>query len=303
MNLEGLVSVMKPLSDLRNFVDQHSDIIYQKTDSEHSACYELLMSYTHDVTTSKVVGFYKGARNPSTASYLDHVRKSAHEIIHPMLVPMLVLSSRIGPRQEKHQREARKNLRVVEVALDAHMRSSGHEPMNLDKINANLVACHSRVWKHPAASHIVIDRMGDILSDISRFWQGPENQQDLVQQINSRYIDRVIFIRDQLRGIESHCHTTLLMMDMARTALHNILLDRQNKTALRIEKARIEEDERKFSVNQNWNKNQRTLSLLGILFLPGAFISVSVSVLLRIAEGNDPANKIGATVNLQYDVL
>lgn len=122
--------------------DRCSGIIYRKTDSETNTTtsgYVLLMSYTYDETSSKAVGFYKGARTPGTDAYVDHLRESAQEIIHPMLLPIIILSSRIGPRQEGHQREARAKLRLVEEALLEHMQPSGSVSMNLESINANLV--------------------------------------------------------------------------------------------------------------------------------------------------------------------
>jgi len=275
-----LVNATQPLFHLRGFFNQNSDIIYRKADREPggtSTCFALLMSHTYDKASSRVVGFYKGAWNSNTASYIEHLRKSAKEIIHPMLLPLIILSNRIGPKQEIHLRQARAELRVIEVALLEHMRSLRPVSMSLNEINANLLACHSRIWKNPGASHKIIDRVESILQNISRGRCCTETEEALVQQINQRYLNRVAFIRERLRGIEGCCHTTLSRIDMQRTALHNTLLNRQTETALQIEARRQLEDERKFSVNQTWNKNQRTIGLLGIFFLPGALIAVSTS--------------------------
>jgi hypothetical protein len=241
--------------------------------------YVLLMSHAYDTTSSRVIGFYKGARSPSTDAYVEHLRESAQEISHPMLLPILVLSTRIGPRQEGHQRDARLALRKVEYALAGHMWSHVPVTMSLNEINAHLVACHAKVWKYPAASHKVIDKVEGILRDIicHRYYHF-KAQDEVFQEINQRYLSRVAFMRERLCGIESYCHTTLSKIDMDRTALHNILLNRQNETSLQIEQRQQIEAGRKFSVNQTWNKNQRTISLLGIFFLPGAFIAVSTSL-------------------------
>jgi hypothetical protein len=102
--------------------------------------------------------------------------------------------------------------------------------------------------------------------------------------INKRFLGRIAFIRERLRGIEAFPHITRSMIEMQRTALHNLLLHRQNETALQIEQRKLLEDERKFSASQTWNKNQRTISLLGIFFLPGAFIAVSRSLRLFLVR-------------------
>lgn len=235
------------------------------------------MSHTYDKDSSRVLGFYKGSPGASTASCIEHLAKIPKEIIHPMLLPLMILSSRIGPRAEKNQRNVRLKLRQTETALLEYMEPKGPESMSLKEINAYLLICHSMVWKSPGASHKVVDRVESILQKISGGLYCTETEEVLVQQINQQYIDRVAFIRERLRGIETYCYSTLSRIDMQRTTLHNLLLIRQNETALQIERRQQLEDKRKFSVNQTWNKHQRTLSLLGIFFLPGAFIAVSVS--------------------------
>jgi hypothetical protein len=282
METVGLVSAAQPLFHPHGFFNQYSDIIYRKAHTElgvRSTSYKLLMSHRYDKASSRVVGFYKGARGSNSVSYIDHLRKSAKEIIHPMLLPLIILSNRVGPKQEGRQREARAKLRLIDVALLEHMRSSGPVSMSLKEINANLLACHSRVWKNPKASRKIVDRVEFILKRIScgLYFTGEEV---LVRQINQQYLDRVTFIRERLSGIENYCHSTLSRIDMQRTALHNILLNQQIETTLKIKQRQTLEDERKFSVNQTWNKNQRTISLLGIFFLPGAFIAVSISMMV-----------------------
>jgi hypothetical protein len=282
MKTVGLVSAAKPLFHLRGFFNKYSDIIYRKAHSklgEGSTSYKLLMSHTYDKASSTVIGFYKGARSSNSVSYIEHLKKSAKEIIHPMLLPLIILSNRVGQKQEARQREARAKLRLIEVALLEHMRPSGPVSMSLTEINASLLACHSRVWKNPKASHKIVDRVEIILKRISGGLHFTE-EEVLLKQINQQYLDRVAFIRERLSGIESYCHSTLSRIDMQRTVLHNILLNQQIETTLKINQRQTLEDERKFSVNQTWNNNQRTISLLGIFFLPGAFIAVSISMMV-----------------------
>ncbi len=210
-------------------------------------------------------------RNNEIAANIAHLRESAQESAHPVLLPLILLGSNIGLRQENHQRAVRQRLLKTEAALITHMTSTEPATMSVEAISAELISCHSRVWKNPGASHKVIEGMDFTLRKVFRL------QSESMNRITRLYLARLEFIKERLRGIESFSNTTLSMIDMQRTTLHNLLLHRQNETALQIEQRQQLEAERKFSVNQTWNKNQRTISLLGIFFLPGAFIAVSIS--------------------------
>jgi hypothetical protein len=243
--------------------------------------FQFLMSHNLNMGSSVVLGFYKATKNTEIATNIMHIRKSAKEIAHPMLLPVMLLSSNIGPRQENHQKQARAMLHIVEDSLFNHLASTSPSSASLESINVELMKCHSSVWKNPGSSHKVIDGMESIFKAIKTLEYHIEDHNliypigcHFLNEVNDRYMQRVDFIRERLRGIESYCHTTLSKIEVQRTALHNLLLHRQNETALQIERRQQLEAERKFSESQTWNKNQRTISLLGIFFLPGAFIAV-----------------------------
>jgi hypothetical protein len=223
--------------------------------------------------------------NDEINAIVAHLRESALESAHPMLLPLIILGSNIGPRQVEHQQAVRNRLWKVESALVSHMTSTDPIRTSVQRINAELMFCHSRVWKNPAASHKVIEGMDQILCRFELNWKKWNSR-----AINKRFLGRIAFIRERLRGIEAFSHITRSMIEMQRTALHNLLLHRQNETALQIEQRQQLEAERKFSANQTWNKNQRTISLLGIFFLPGALIAVSRS--LRLFLVRSPYMKI-----------
>lgn len=231
------------------------------------------------------MGFYKATKNTEITTNTMHIRRSAQEIAHPMLLPVILLSSNIGPNQEKYQKQTRAKLHIVEDALLTNLASTSPRTTSIERINVELMKCHSNVWKSPGAAHKVIDGIECILGAIRIKQYHIEQNNDLqstevtfLDKVNDGYAQRVDFIRERLRGIESYCHTTLSKIDVQRTALHNLLLYQHNEIALQIEQRQQLETERKFSVNQTWNKNQRTISLLGIFFLPGAFIAVSESL-------------------------
>lgn len=284
-----------------------------------SGGFELLLS--NDFEQRITTAFYKGSRSSGIDEILNHLRASARDIWHPVLLPLLILQSNIGPRQELHQREARALLQQVERDISAHMRpdvvNDGQErrlkPLPLT--NADLIDCHSKVWKNPNASLEIVDQVR-LQSIIKSIWDYSRldifgkfyNSKDLVDNDNREFESRIKFIRQRLSGLESYSHTTLSRIDMQRNALHNILLDRQNQTSLTIEKLTsrhnilldrqnetaldIErrqqtEAHQKFVVNQSWSRSQLSLSLLGTIFLPGAFIAVGIPITLCNEEFAD----------------
>ncbi len=228
-----LVIATHPSALLQDF-DLLSAIIHRKVDSDLKTIpqgFELLMSHTFHKNSSAVIGFYKATENTNIATNIMHIRRSVKETAHPMLLPIILLSSNIGPNQETYQKQTRAKLHTVEDALLAHLASNSPSTISIERINVELMKCHSSVWKSPGAAHKVIDGMESILGAIRvkqyRIEQSNHLQSTgatFLDKVNDEYAQRVDFIRERLRGLESYCHTTLSKIDVQRTALHNLLL-------------------------------------------------------------------------------
>jgi hypothetical protein len=262
-----------------------TEIIYRKASMKHNTRpkgYELILSYDTQQATTR--GFLKGAESAQIQTYIMHLKASGADIIHPLLLPMILLVDKVGNRSEEAQREARNQIRSIETRLKQQMGHRSSESLHkgdgldLSAINADLTVCHSLVWKHPRTYIELIDNFQAALNAIYK-----KKIEDLVganscnvafERVHKGFNSRLDLSRQRLQGMESASITTLSRIDMQRTALHNILLIRQSQTALQIEDRQQIEAQQKFTANESWSRTQLSLSLLGTFFLPGAFIAV-----------------------------
>jgi hypothetical protein len=231
------------------------------------------MILCHDLETHETRGFLKGG--PQILEALAYLRRSDRDIIHPMLLPVIVLSLKIGSKSETSQQEAQNQIRLIEVRLrnTRPVRQafiSENEGIALEVVNADLSACHKKVWKRPETYLQLIDEFHNSLQAITC-----KDQKSELFSIHLDLRSRVELLRQRMRGIQSSAHTTLYRIDMQRSVLHNILLNQQNQIALQIEKRKQKQETVKELAVSGWNRTQLLLSLLGSIFLPMTVVAVS----------------------------
>lgn len=235
------------------------------------------MILCHDIETHETRGFLKGGLKILEA--LAYLRRSDRDIIHPMLLPVIVLSLKIESRSETSQQEAQNQIRLIEVRLRntrpvQQAFISENEGIALEAVNADLSACHKRVWKRPETYLELIDEFHNSLQAIASVFPDYYQKSELFS-IHLNLRSRVELLRQRMRGIQSSAHTTLYRIDMQRSVLHNILLNQQNQIALQIEKRKQKQETVKELAISGWNRTQLLLSLLGSIFLPMTVVAVS----------------------------
>jgi hypothetical protein len=159
--------------------------------------------------------------------------------MHPMVLPVIFLSLKIEGRSEVSQQEAQNQIRLIEVRLRNihpinHASISENEGITPEAVNADLSACHKRVWKRPETYLEVIDEFQRALQ-MAIVPSVYYNETPQMFSINLNLQSRIELLRQRMRGIQSSAYTTLDMIDMRRSVLHNILLNQQNQIALQIE--------------------------------------------------------------------
>jgi Mg2+ and Co2+ transporter CorA len=231
------------------------------------------MILCHDLEIHETRGFLKGG--PQILEALAYLKRSGLDIVHPMLLPVIVLSLKIGSKSETSQQEAQNQIRLIEVRLrnTRPVRQafiSEDEGVVLEEVNADLSACHKKVWKRPETYLELIDEFHNSLQAIA--WK---DQRAEFSSIRLKMRSRVELLRQRMRGIQSSAHTTLCRIDMQRSVLHNILLNQQNQIALQVEKRKQKQETVKELAVSRWNRTQLLLSLLGSIFLPITVVAVS----------------------------
>lgn len=154
-------------SDESDEADPHLQIIMRKSDVRKKGKtrgWELMLS--HGFRDGITTGYVKGTDSSEMTESIGHLRACAAQMAHPMLLPMIVLSHDLSPKNDAKQRDARDWLRRLEHAVSMRNEITEDEGyvkehvMDLDQINRDLVECHSQVlWKRPQAYQEIIREM------------------------------------------------------------------------------------------------------------------------------------------------
>ncbi len=189
--------------------------------------WELMLS--HSFTTGITTGFAKGTESSDMLESIRHLKSCAAQAMHPMVLPVIILSHDLSAKNDQKQREAREWLRKLEHAISMRneiVEDEGYVKnavMDLDQINRDLVECHSQVlWKRPQAYMEIIESMEKCME---RFWDvagvdpkygGPRGE---VYKIHRSMNARLEFNTAKLKGIESYAYTTLERLTIQRAAV------------------------------------------------------------------------------------
>jgi hypothetical protein len=284
------------------------EIIYRKSDVRKKGLtrgWELMLS--HDVKNGITTGFAKGTPSSDMVNCIKHLKACVLQVGHPLLLPVIIFSHDNSYSTDIKQRNAREWLRRLEHAVS--MRSEIEERegyvkegvVDLDSINRDLVECHSQVlWKRPKA-HLEI--LACIEKGMNTFFEKlPEERRDLeMRKLQASMLARLEFYRVKLQGIESYAYTTLQRLDIQRSAvrilhvpaqkysnieqLYNIIAQKESKLNFQMagEQRKIAHASKRDSAAMKW------ISLIGAVFLPGAYLASVFSMTFFNFQGTGPA--------------
>lgn len=194
--------------------------------------YELMLS--HSFRTGITTGFAKGTPSSDMGESIKHLRACAAQVLHPMVLPIIILSHELSSKNDQKQREAREWLRLLEHAvsmrnevLEEESRYIKESMVDLDQINRDLVECHSQVlWKRPQAYMEIIAGMHKAME---RFWSLAADDPAYggkggeVDRLHRSMLGRLEFYQAKLKGIENYSHITLERLSIQRAAVSSLL--------------------------------------------------------------------------------
>ncbi|AEO69344.1 uncharacterized protein THITE_2119638 [Thermothielavioides terrestris NRRL 8126] len=261
--------------------DPHLQIIYRKSDVRKKGLtrgWELMLS--HSFRSNITTGYAKGTPSSDMVASITHLRACAAQVLHPMLLPIIILSHDLSVRNDQKQRDAREWLRLLEHAvsmrnevLEEESRYIKESMVDLDQINRDLVECHSQVlWKRPQAYQEII--MG-MYRAMDKFWSkacddpaygGPGGD---VDKLHRSLLARLDFYYAKLKGIENYAHITLERLAIQRAALYNIIAQKESKLNLQM----AGEQRRLAHAAKRDSTSMKILSLLGAIFLPATYLA------------------------------
>ncbi|KAH6850236.1 hypothetical protein B0I37DRAFT_413649 [Chaetomium sp. MPI-CAGE-AT-0009] len=259
----------------------HLQIIFRKSDVRKKGKtrgWELMLS--HSFRTRITTGYAKGTASSDMVESIKHLRACADQILHPLLLPIIILSHDLSMKNDQKQRNARQWLRDLETAVS--MRSEVLEEENkyirgsmidLDQINMDLVECHSQVlWKRPQAYQEIIK---GIWQAMDRFWEKARDDDaygskgGVVDKLHRSMLARLDFYQAKLKGIENYAHITLERLTIQRAALYNIIAQKESKLGLTM----AGEQRRLAHASKRDSTSMKILSLLGAIFLPATYLA------------------------------
>lgn len=262
-------------------------ILFRKSDVRKKGKtrgWELMLC--HDIKANATTAFCKGTPSSDILTSVRHLKACVQQIGHPMLLPTIIFSHDMSEKTDIKQREAREWIRKLEHAVsmrteieekDSYLDKEGL--VDFDLINRHLVECHSQVlWKRPKAYMQILDGFKNAMDLFKETSLAVDREVDShprprwnrsLRQLHGSMLSRHAFYRSKLQGIESYAHTTLQRLDIQRAALYNVIQQRESK--LNFEMAR---DQRRLAhASKRDSGAQKTIALLGALFLPGAFLA------------------------------
>ena len=207
-----------------------TEILFRKSDVRKKGKtrgWELMLS--HSFRTGITTGFAKGTESSDMLESIRHLKICSGQAMHPMLLPLIILSHDLSAKTDQKQREARDWLRKLEHAVSMRneiVEDEGYVRdaiMDLDQINRDLVECHSQVlWKRPQAYQEIIESMEKAME---RFWDSAKDDEKYgglrgeVYKLHRSMNSRLEFYRAKLKGIENYAHTTLERLTIQRAAV------------------------------------------------------------------------------------
>ncbi|ROW12316.1 hypothetical protein VMCG_00461 [Cytospora schulzeri] len=291
--------------DSADDADPYLQIIMRKSDVRKKGKtrgWELMLS--HSFRTGVTTGYVKGTDSSDMTESVQHLKACASHMAHPFLLPLIILSHDLSPKTDQKQRDAREWLRKLEHAVSMRneiVEAEGYVKdanMDLDQVNRDLVECHSQVlWKRPQAYQDIIKEM---VKGMGRFMDklpaerkgglppppssgeedagdgggGDGKQVDIYKykellRVHQSMLSRLEFYRNKLKGIEHYVHTTLERLAIQRSALYNIIAQKESKLNLQ-----MAADQRRLAhASKRDSTSMKTISLLGTIFLPATLLA------------------------------
>jgi hypothetical protein len=217
------------------------DIIHRKSDVRKKGKtrgWELMLS--HSFKTGITSGYIKGTPSSDVVDAIAMLHSCTAEIGHPMLLPVIVLSRDLSPKNDQKQREARDWLRRLEkaVSLRDEVDEAEMDPANsdnllfeVDGLSRDLVECHGHVlWKRPQAYAALCKEMHSAMTQFKSRWTDLSVDEDrmsaaekeerrVVEHLHESLLSRIDFYVVKLKGLENYIHTTLERLKVQREAV------------------------------------------------------------------------------------
>jgi hypothetical protein len=228
--------------------DPRLEILHQKSDVRkkgRTRGWQLMLS--HSFRTRITTGYIKGTPSSDVVRALAHLKASAAQAAHPLLLPVILLSYDLSPANDRKQREARDWLRRLENAVSLRQEVDETEQyfqdgmLEIDGLSRDLVECHGHVmWKRPQAYMALADEvakaMDAFMTTRQRFLCAAGDPDDASQEaatnggdgsakvtaVNGTYTLMGATEREERRTVDELHHSMLSRLDFYQAKLKGL---------------------------------------------------------------------------------
>ncbi|KAM7184264.1 putative Mg2+ transporter-like zinc transport protein [Rhypophila sp. PSN 637] len=267
---------------------RHSELVFRKSDVQWkgtSRGWEMALSYS--TATRITSGYIRGTLSAGIHEVIELVCECARPACHPLLLPLLMLRREMSPQMEIDQRDIRDQLRSMETAVSKRYTHVGRAApgyvetaVGLDSVNRTLADYQCKAMgKKPQAWITAIRRMEEAMD---KYWAltGPSESEPEaavkhtmlpdIQMQHKTISRRLGFMIVRLEGLESYTQVTLERLNIQREVqMNSIISQRESRLSLAI----AAQQRRIAHTTGRDSTSMKTLTILGVMFLPGAFLS------------------------------
>ncbi|KAK3361702.1 hypothetical protein B0T24DRAFT_113334 [Lasiosphaeria ovina] len=253
-------------------------MVFRKSDVRkkgYTRGWELTLS--HEFRTGITTGFAKGTPSSSLSDLVNHLKACSSELGHALLLPLLQFGYESSPAVDAKQRDARQWLRLLEHAiamrdddlLDGSDRYLGEGVVDFNAINRDLVECQSQVlWKRPTSYLSIISSLEETARLFMQMLPA-ERKTVAVDKFQVAMASRLGLYRKRWDGIEVYASTTMQRLEIQRSALYNLIAQKESKLSLQM----AGEQRRLAHSSKHEVGATKGISLLGAVLLPGTFLA------------------------------
>ncbi|KAK4215146.1 hypothetical protein QBC37DRAFT_419732 [Rhypophila decipiens] len=265
----------------------HLQLVFRKSDVQWkgtSRGWEMALSYS--TATRITSGYIRGTLSAEIHQVIELLCECARPACHPFLLPLLTLRREMSPQMEIDQRDIRDQLRSMESAVTKRYTHVGRPApgyvetaVGLDSVNRTLADYQCKAMgKKPQAWITAIRRIEDAMEKYWALMVASESETRHVAnhpmptdiQMQHKTISRRLgFMIVRLEGLESYTQVTLERLNIQREVMNSIISQRESRLSLAI----AAQQRRIAHTTGRDSTSMKTLTILGVMFLPGAFLS------------------------------
>ncbi|KAM7214527.1 putative Mg2+ transporter-like zinc transport protein [Rhypophila decipiens] len=264
-----------------------SELVFRKSDVQWkgtSRGWEMALSYS--TATRITSGYIRGTLSAGIHEIIELLCECARPACHPFVLPLLILRREMSPQMEIDQRDIRDQLRSMETAVSKRYTHVGRAApgyvetaVGLDSVNRTLADFQCKAMgKKPQAWITAIRRIEDAMEKYWTLMVASESEPKAavrhmmppdIQMQHKTISRRLEFMIVRLEGLESYTQVTLERLNIQREVMNSIISQRESRLSLAI----AAQQRRIAHTTGRDSTSMKTLTILGVMFLPGAFLS------------------------------